>query len=80
MTVLSGYGFPMATTRTAPHRAAVPDIAPYRPQFRTVGTEVQRSTLGGGWEAMAVAENPDWAGTIAAALNWLHNPQVSEAG
>lgn len=51
----------------------LPDIQPFRPEFRTVVTEIQRSTLAGGWETVAVAENADWAGTIAAALTWLES-------
>ncbi len=73
----------MASTTTQPRvnvRVAIPDIRPYRPDFRTVGTEVQRSTLTGGWETVALAETPEWAASIRAALAWLeHNPALSEA-
>lgn len=44
---------------------------PYEPTFRTVRTEVQRRTAGGGWTCIAVAENPDWADTLCRAMNWI---------
>ena len=52
-----------------------------RPRFRRVVTEIQREKpVTGGWETIAVAEDPDWANAITAALNWLeYNPVFSES-
>jgi hypothetical protein len=69
-------------TRPAPRvniRVGVPDIRPFRPEFRPVATEIQRSTLTGGWETIAMAETPEWAALISAALGWLESPELSEA-
>lgn len=58
----------------------IPSIGPHRAHYRTVLTEVQRSTVGGGWSTVAVAEDPDWAASISAALDWLeHSPVWSDA-
>lgn len=43
----------------------------YEPTFRSVRTEVQRRTAGGGYTSIAIAENPDWADTLARAMNWI---------
>ena len=68
----------MATSHLADAPAELPQS--HRPQFRTVDIEIQRSTLGGGWTSVALAESPEWAHTITAGLNWLeHNPVFSEA-
>lgn len=69
----------MHTTRTAEPSADLPDVRTHRAQFRTVLTEVQRLGVAGGWSTVAVAETPEWAATITAALNWLeYNPVFSE--
>jgi len=62
---------------TAEHHDDLPEPRP--PRFRRVVTEIQREKITGGWETIAVAEDPDWAGTITAALNWLeYSPVFSE--
>ena len=66
----------MRTAHSDPGR----DVQPFRPTYRPVDIEVQRSTVTGGWESIALAESPQWAFEISHALNWLeHNPTFSEA-
>lgn len=58
-----------------------PSLPAARPRrYRRVVTEIQREKITtGGWETIAVAEDPDWAAAITSALNWLeHNPAFSE--
>lgn len=64
----------LAVTTTPPAPAV------HRPAFRTVRTEVQRSTAGGGWETIAVAENTFWSGAIADALTFLARTPAYEDG
>ncbi len=68
------------STRDIP-TATIPDIRTYRAVYRAVGTEIQRSTVSGGWTTVAVADDPDWSASIVAAMTWLENsPVFSEAG
>ncbi len=77
---------PATGSRTDGEPATVPDIrAPHigahRAAYRAVGTEIQRSTVTGGWTTVAVADDPDWAASITSALSWLEtSPAFSAAG
>ncbi len=77
---------PVAGGEPGPGGATVPDIrAPHirahRAVYRSVGTEIQRSTVTGGWATVAIADDPDWAASIISALSWLEtSPAFSEAG
>lgn len=44
--------------------------------YRATTTEIQRSTAGGGWLTVAVAEDPDWAETIARCLNFFDSQPI----
>ncbi len=70
---------PRVNIRVGVPDISVPDIRPFRPEFRPVATEIQRSTLTGGWHTIAVAETPELAAVICAALGWLESPELSEA-
>lgn len=44
------------------------------PRFRSVGVEVQRSTVGGGWVALCIADDAGWASYIALSLTFATDP------
>jgi hypothetical protein len=47
--------------------------------YRAVRTEIQRSTAGGGWTTIAVADDPDWADHITGCLSFFATCPPSES-
>lgn len=60
----------------SPLAADLPRSARPERRYRATRTEIQRTTAGGGWLTIAVADDPDWADTIARCLNFFDSQPI----